>query len=66
MQYEYAVNTQQFKTQMGGMLDIKYDFSPNVVRYIEEYQSLDQFLVRVCGIIGGIFAVAGILDSLIH
>jgi len=51
---------------MGGLIDIKYDFSPNVVSYREELQSLDKFLVRVCGIIGGIFSVAGIIDAVVH
>ena len=38
----------------------KYDFSPLIVRVTEKGRPFWQFLVRLCGIIGGIFATSGI------
>ncbi|XP_002736170.1 endoplasmic reticulum-Golgi intermediate compartment protein 2-like [Saccoglossus kowalevskii] len=43
----------------------KYDLSSVSVKVTEEYQPYWQFLVRLCGIIGGVFATSGMLHSLI-
>lgn len=45
---------------------IDYQISPMVVRYKEVRRSLSHFLTNLCAIIGGIFAVAGLLDSTVH
>jgi hypothetical protein len=37
-----------------------------MVEYHEKKPSFLQFTTRVCGIIGGIFTVAGVLDSILH
>ena len=43
----------------------KYDMSPMVVEITEERRPFWQFLVRLCGIIGGIFATSGMLNTII-
>ncbi|CRK92612.1 CLUMA_CG006165, isoform A [Clunio marinus] len=43
-----------------------YELSPLMVKYTEKYNSLSHFLVTICGIIGGIFTVASLIDSVLH
>ncbi|KAL3842000.1 hypothetical protein ACJMK2_020074 [Sinanodonta woodiana] len=42
---------------------VKYDLSPISIRVREEHRPYWQFLVRMCGIIGGTFAVSGMLHG---
>lgn len=44
---------------------IKYKLSPLMVRVSEEHMPLSVFLVRLCGIIGGIFSTSNLLHRLI-
>jgi len=43
----------------------KYDLEPLTVRVIEIRRSFARFLVRLCGIIGGVFATSGMLHQTI-
>ena len=43
-----------------------YRVSPVAVHYSNSRENLAQFLINICAIIGGIFTVAGIVDSIIH
>ncbi|KAF4526993.1 hypothetical protein B566_EDAN001540 [Ephemera danica] len=43
-----------------------YELSPMMVRYTETEKSLGHFLTNVCAMVGGVYTVAGIFDSLIH
>lgn len=43
----------------------KYDLHAIGVKVTEEKRELSQFLVRMCGIIGGIFATSGMLHGLV-
>lgn len=43
-----------------------YEFSPIQVDFTEENTSLLHFLTNICAIIGGIFTVAGIIDSFVY
>ncbi|KAI4307371.1 hypothetical protein L6164_030570 [Bauhinia variegata] len=43
-----------------------YDLSPIKVTFTEEHNSFLHFLTNVCAIVGGVFAVSGILDSFIY
>merc|ERR1712232_496004 len=40
-----------------------YDLSPIMVKFTERRKSFAHFLTGVCAIIGGVFTVAGIVDS---
>lgn len=42
-----------------------YDLSPIMVKFTENTKSFTHFLTGVCAIIGGVFTVAGIIDSFI-
>ncbi|XP_076471657.1 endoplasmic reticulum-Golgi intermediate compartment protein 2-like isoform X1 [Babylonia areolata] len=42
---------------------VKYDLSSLLIRVREEHKPYWQFLVRMCGIIGGVFCVSGMLQS---
>lgn len=42
-----------------------YDFSPIMVSFTEHQTSFAHFLTSICAIVGGIFTVAGIIDSFI-
>jgi len=43
-----------------------YELSPIMVRFKEQRKSFAHFLTGVCAIIGGVFTVAGIIDSFIY
>eukprot|EP00106_Octopus_bimaculoides_P002225 XP_014769667.1 PREDICTED: endoplasmic reticulum-Golgi intermediate compartment protein 3-like [Octopus bimaculoides] len=45
---------------------IMYELSPMMVSYTEKQRSFMHFLTGVCAIIGGIFTVAGLIDSMIY
>jgi len=43
-----------------------YEISPIMARFAEGRRSLSSFLTGLCAIIGGVFTVAGMVDSCIH
>lgn len=43
-----------------------YDFSPIMVSFTEHTTSFAHFLTSLCAIVGGVFTVAGIIDSFIY
>ena len=43
-----------------------YDISPIMVRFTEKRPSLAFFLTSLCAIVGGVFAVAGIIDGILY
>jgi len=43
-----------------------YDLSPIMVKFTEKQRSFAHFLTSVCAIVGGVFTVAGIIDSLLY
>lgn len=69
--YQYSVTEQEreinhFQGSHGvpGIF-IKYDMSSIKVHVKEEHEPWSQFLIRLCGIIGGIFATSGIINLII-
>jgi len=44
----------------------KYEISPIVVRYSQKRQRWISFFVELCGIVGGVYTVSSIVDSLIR
>ncbi|XP_055598204.1 endoplasmic reticulum-Golgi intermediate compartment protein 3 [Uranotaenia lowii] len=44
---------------------VNYELSPLMVRFTETRSSFSHFAINLCAIIGGIFTVAGIIDSLL-
>lgn len=45
---------------------ILYELSPMMVQFTEKRRSFMHFLTGVCAIIGGVFTVAGLIDSMIY
>jgi hypothetical protein len=43
-----------------------YDLSPIMVKFTEQQRSFAHFLTSVCAIVGGVFTVAGIIDSVVY
>lgn len=43
-----------------------YELSPLMVKYTEKERSIGHFATNICAIIGGVFTVAGILDTLLY
>jgi hypothetical protein len=42
----------------------RYDFSPIMVRLVETRRSFLQFLTSLCAILGGVFAITGLFDTI--
>ena len=69
---QYSV-TEQFKAAgqpgsgfvLPGVFFI-YDISPIMVKFSERRRTFAHFLTSLCAIVGGVFTVAGIVDSLIY
>jgi len=64
--YQFTANSNRIGNQQMPSLYIRYDFSPVSVRYAETKEAFSHFLVQVCAVIGGIFTVAGLVDSALH
>jgi len=45
---------------------VTYEISPLMVEVTEHSRSLPHFLTGVCAIVGGVFTIAGIVDSLVY
>lgn len=43
-----------------------YDISPIMATYSEETRSVGRFLTSLCSIVGGVFVVAGMVDTALH
>lgn len=46
-------------------VNLKYEFAPFRVRWVESYKPFTHFLTNVCAILGGIYAFFGMVDNLI-
>ncbi|CAD5230009.1 unnamed protein product [Bursaphelenchus okinawaensis] len=68
--YQFSVtrNVKDITAGQSGLpgLFVQYSFSPLMVKYEERKQALSQFLVSLCAIIGGVYTVASLVDSLIY
>merc|ERR1719401_656336 len=64
--YQFTANSNKIANQQMPSLYLRYDFSPVTVTYTETRESFSHFVVQLCAVIGGIFTIAGLLDSLIH
>ncbi|XP_055505279.1 endoplasmic reticulum-Golgi intermediate compartment protein 2-like [Leucoraja erinacea] len=75
--YKFSTSTHQFsvseheksltgmirKHEVPGIL-VKYDLSCLKILICEEGMSLSRFLIRLCGVVGGIFSTAGLLHNI--
>ncbi|XP_065649743.1 endoplasmic reticulum-Golgi intermediate compartment protein 2 [Hydra vulgaris] len=68
-QYSVTQRSRQLNLNSGSQgvpgIFFKYDFNAISVSVNEERRSFNEFLIRLCGIIGGVFATSGMLHSAI-
>lgn len=62
--FQYRAMKTVLMTGGMGAVWFKYDIAPIEVHYTMSYQTWSEFLVHVCAIIGGMFAAAGMLESI--
>lgn len=43
-----------------------FEFSPITENIHQNKQSIISFIINICAIIGGVYTIAGIVDSMIH
>eukprot|EP00697_Spironema_sp_BW2_P000320 gnl/Spiro4/10412_TR5565_c0_g1_i1.p1 gnl/Spiro4/10412_TR5565_c0_g1~~gnl/Spiro4/10412_TR5565_c0_g1_i1.p1 ORF type:complete len:420 (+),score=94.86 gnl/Spiro4/10412_TR5565_c0_g1_i1:30-1262(+) len=68
-QYSVTMHQRPISADVGALLPgvfVVYDLSPIKVLISRRRKSLGHFLTNVCAIVGGVFTIAGILDSLIY
>lgn len=64
--FQLTVNHETDYNAKDSMLLINFETSPISVYYSNSKENFLEFLINICAIIGGIFTVAGIVDSMIH
>mmetsp|Transcript_41670 Transcript_41670/g.89466 ORF Transcript_41670/g.89466 Transcript_41670/m.89466 type:complete len:347 (+) Transcript_41670:157-1197(+) len=64
--YQFTANSNKIMGQSMPSLYVRYDFSPVTVLYKEARETLAHFTVQICAVVGGIFTVAGLVDSVLH
>ena len=64
--YEYTLHSHMYATEGLPAAKFSYDMSPVQIVVREERRRWYHFLTMTCAIVGGVFTVAGILDSLLH
>jgi len=47
-------------------LYFRYDLSPITVKFSRKSRSFSHFLVQICAIVGGVFTVLGLFNSIVH
>ncbi|CAH9087907.1 unnamed protein product [Cuscuta epithymum] len=64
--YEYTAHSSLVHSLYIPVAKFHFEPSPLQVLITENVNSFSHFLTNVCAIIGGVFTVAGILDSILH
>ncbi|GKV15697.1 hypothetical protein SLEP1_g26462 [Rubroshorea leprosula] len=65
-EYEYTAHSSLAQSLHIPVAKFHFELSPMQVLITENPKSFSHFITNVCAIIGGIFTVAGILDSIFH
>ncbi|XP_030931826.1 protein disulfide-isomerase 5-4-like [Quercus robur] len=65
-EYEYTAHSSLAQSVYIPVAKFHFELSPMQVLITENPKSFSHFLTNVCAIIGGVFTVAGILDSILH
>ncbi|XP_047341887.1 protein disulfide isomerase-like 5-4 [Impatiens glandulifera] len=65
-EYEYTAHSSLVHSLDVPVAKFHFDPSPMQISITETSKSFSHFITSVCAIIGGVFTVAGILDSLLH
>ncbi|KAF6137424.1 hypothetical protein GIB67_009900 [Kingdonia uniflora] len=65
-EYEYTAHSSLGESIYIPVAKFHFELSPMQILVIETPKSFSHFITNVCAIIGGVFTVAGILDSILH
>ncbi|GMI85285.1 PROTEIN DISULFIDE ISOMERASE 12, PDI-like 5-3, ARABIDOPSIS THALIANA PROTEIN DISULFIDE ISOMERASE 12 [Hibiscus trionum] len=65
-QYEYTAHSSLAQSVYIPVAKFHFELSPMQVSITEDSKSFSHFITNVCAIIGGVFTVAGILDSIFY
>ncbi|KAK8483069.1 hypothetical protein V6N11_049611 [Hibiscus sabdariffa] len=65
-QYEYTAHSSLAQSVHIPVAKFHFELSPMQVLITEDSKSFSHFITNVCAIIGGVFTVAGILDSIFY
>ncbi|KAF4348419.1 hypothetical protein CsatB_014713 [Cannabis sativa] len=65
-EYEYTAHSSVAQSVYIPTAKFHFELSPMQVLITENPKSFSHFITNVCAIIGGVFTVAGILDSILH
>ncbi|KAK1279697.1 Protein disulfide isomerase-like 5-4 [Acorus gramineus] len=65
-EYEYTAHSNLMESTYIPVAKFHYEPAPMQVLVTEVPRSFSHFLTNICAIIGGVFTVAGILDSILH
>lgn len=65
--YKYSAHSNEYQeTDDVPSVMIRYDLSPMSVVVTESYKPFYHFVTNACAIIGGVFTVIGLIDSIVH
>ncbi|KAG0625487.1 hypothetical protein M758_2G059200 [Ceratodon purpureus] len=65
-QYDYTAHSNMIQATSVPVVKFHYELSPMQVLVKETSKSFSHFITNLCAIIGGVFTVAGIIDSMLH
>ncbi|CAA0383106.1 Protein disulfide-isomerase 5-3 [Arabidopsis thaliana] len=65
-EYEYTAHSSVAQTYYLPVAKFHFELSPMQILITENPKSFSHFITNLCAIIGGVFTVAGILDSIFH
>ncbi|KAJ0264577.1 Protein disulfide-isomerase 5-3 [Hirschfeldia incana] len=65
-EYEYTAHSSIAQTYYLPVAKFHYELSPMQIMITENPKSFSHFITNLCAIFGGVFTVAGILDSIFH
>ncbi|XP_026326579.1 endoplasmic reticulum-Golgi intermediate compartment protein 3 [Hyposmocoma kahamanoa] len=63
--HQKGVSISNGESGMPGIF-FSYELSPLMVKYTEKERSIGHFATNICAIVGGVFTVAGIVDTLLY
>ena len=64
--FQIKASTETAYENVESRIIFNYEVAPFAVMYTNAHENFLQFLISMCGIIGGIFTIAEIIDSCIH
>lgn len=62
----YESTSDHEKTHGDSILMFNFEFSPITENISQNRQSIVDFILSICAIIGGVYTIAGIVDSMIY